>query len=228
MVTRIWARAPLGATLSGIAVAATLAAAMNCRAGIVALGGGWQAEWHDSLDGLVSVTPLNVTADTITISKSAVFQQGPVNGIFPSIPIVFRQIGESTISNIVIDSELISNNTGTGWSDFHFDLLAGGVTFNPTATANSGPSGFVVSPFTNAAFTPDNTRLDLDGGFVASGGLWTPGAGANGGALWINVVSGAPGQFKFFTLKETPTPGPSALAVIALGVVMYTPRRRRD
>lgn len=226
MPTRSWASAPLGATLSGVALIFALSLAPDSRAGVVALGSGWQAEWAPSLDGLVNITSLNFTASTLTISKTATFTQGPVNGIFPSIPIVFRQIGASTVTSIVIEEETLTNSTLVAWSDFHFDLVGSGVSFNPAATAASGPNGFVVSPFTNSVFTPDNQRLDIDGGTVANTGIWAPGAGANGGALVINVTSS--GVDTFFTLKETPTPGPTALSVIALGVIMYTPRRRRD
>jgi hypothetical protein len=205
------------------------AATTDARAGTVVLGtSGWQATWDPSLDLLVNVASLNVTAETITVSKSAIFDQPPnQSGLIPPILIVFQQIAESTISSIAIENEVVINGTGVDWTDFHFDVIGGDATFNPTATNASGPNGFVVTPFTSSVFTADNTRLDVSGGLVANGDSWFPGSGANGGALWINVVSGPVGNFRFFTLKETPTiPGPTALAVLALGFIVMPLRRR--
>src|SRR5262249_22699186 len=88
------------------------------HAGVVALNfgaqvSGWQASWDASLDGLVDIHVNLVNADTIFIEKSAQFTQGPVNGIFPTIPIVFQQVGASNITHIVIDDEIITNQTGS-------------------------------------------------------------------------------------------------------------------
>jgi len=218
-------------TLAGGVVAAALLC-NGAEAGFVILGNsGWRADWDSSLDPFVSINWVadSTALDAVFIQKAAEFTQGPVNGIFPSIPIVFSQISPNAVHNIVIDDEIIVNHTGADWTDFHMDLLDHGeVVFDPVATAASGgggPIGFSIAPFTTAAFTPDNSRLDIAGGVVPNGGLWFPGGGANDGQLWIHVnnLSGT----TLFTLKETPTPAPGALALLALAGMMGKTRRRR-
>lgn len=201
-------------------------------AGVSNLGGGWEALWDSSLDGSVSITSLGVVDDAVFIQKSAEFTQPPVNGIFPAIPIVFRQIDASAVGNIVIENEIITNSTGVAWTDFHMQLINGNdAAFDPAATANSGgpgPIGFTIDPFTQAAFTPDNRGLDLWDGVVSDQTTWTPGNGVAGGQLWIDVAvgDGVNQPFTLFTLKETPTPEPAALMLLAIGGLALLQRRR--
>jgi hypothetical protein len=209
-------------------------AAMPAGAGIVALGGGWQASWDSSLDPYVDINPLLVANNAIFIQKSAQFIQGPVNGVVPSIPIVFQQVAPSEIEFIVIDDEIITNSTGVDWVDFHIDLLDGGdAWFDPVRTAQSGgggPIGFTIAPFTLAAFTTSQ-RLDIWGGVVGAGQVWYPGDQATDGQLWIGVNSPPPttGAFRgqLFVLKETPTiPEPATVVLLALGGLLAANRRR--
>lgn len=233
--------------LVGILACGTLAfGATSSDAAVVQMGNsGWEAVWDSSLDGLVSINTLSTDfgaaggQGAVFIQKSAEFTQGPVNGIFPSIPIVFRRINGwtgPTVQNIVIDDEIITNSTGVAWTDFHFDLLNHGeVWFDPAATAASGgggPIGFSIAPFTTAAFTnfidgdPNRPmRLDIAGGVVANGSTWFPGDGATDGQLWIHVGNTAPNTL--FVLKETPTPTPGALALLGIGALLGGGRRRR-
>jgi hypothetical protein len=195
---------------------------------------GWQAHWHSSLNGLVDIDVIAVENNTIFIQKSAEFTQGAVNGIFPTIPITFRQIGDSTITNIVIDDEIVTNSTGQTWGGFVIKLIDGGdATFDPAATAASGgggPIGWSIDPFTTANYRKDDTKLNISGGLVNAGEQWFPGGGADDGQLWINVVSGGADDRTVFTLKERPTvfiiPGPSALMCVA-GVLGLVGRGRR-
>ncbi|MHC5114664.1 MAG: hypothetical protein ACYTGP_09575 [Planctomycetota bacterium] len=220
----------------GGGLAAVLAAAVSAPAyaGFVDLDGGWRATWDDSLDGLVDVNSLGVVDGALFIQKSAEFTQPSVGGIFPSIPIVFSQTEYGAASKIVIDDEIIFNNTGEDWTDFHIDLLDGGdVVFDPVATMNSGgggPIGWTIDPFTGASFTPDLMRLDIYDGVVEAGDFWFPGNGATNGQLWIDVNVAQQGEeFTTFVLKETPTgplPAPGALAL--LGVAAFARRRRRS
>ena len=214
-----------------LAILASCVCVVPASAGAVDLGGGWQASWDSSLDPYVDINVLSVTDDAIFLQKSAEFTQGPVAGVFPSIPIVFRQTGASTIQSIVLDDEIIANSTGVDWTDFHIDLLNGlDAWFDEVQTGQSGgpgPIGFYIGPFTEAAFTSPR-RLDISGGVVAGGQVWFPGDGAANGQLWIGVVSapsGAPGTL--FTLKETPTPEPGSLALLGLGGLAVIRRRRQ-
>ncbi|MHC4236048.1 MAG: hypothetical protein ACYSUQ_13105 [Planctomycetota bacterium] len=188
--------------------------AIPVYAGVINLGGGWQAEWDASLDPFVSISSAGVVGDAVFIQKSAEFTQGPEGGQFPSIPIVFRQIAYHAVSNIVIDDEIITNSTGVDWTDFHMQLLDGpDAMFDPALTAASGgppPIGFSIAPFSEAEFSVDNTSLDIWGGVVPDGNIWFPGNGAEDGQLWINVEAHEQEPFTVFTFKETPTPaGPS-------------------
>jgi len=90
------------------------------NAGRVTLGtSGWEAVWDTSLDPYVSIIYDYETAEALYIQKSAEFIQGPgLDGLFPAIPITFRQVGPSTISQIVILDEIITNSTGVDWTDF--------------------------------------------------------------------------------------------------------------
>ncbi len=190
---------------------------------------GWEAVIDVSLDPFVDINVVGETADAVIIQKSAEFTQPPVGGVFPSIPIVFRQTAWPAVSNIVIDDEIITNSTGVDWTDFHFDILDGmDAMFDPVATAASGgapPIGFTIAPFTAAVFSPDNMRLDVSGGMVPDGGIWFPGDGASDGQLWIDVTPQPQEPFTVFTLKETPTPEPAT--VVLLGVcALCCPRRR--
>jgi MYXO-CTERM domain-containing protein len=224
-------------TSAAIATAAGFFAVTSpADAGSVVLGGNWEASWDDSLDGLVQIIVDGVVGDTIFIQKAATFNQGPDQfGFIPAIPITFRQLGASGINHIVINDEIITNLTGVTWTDFHLDLIdSGDAVFNPAATLASGgggPIGWSIAPFTNAAFSLGNTRLDIFGGpGVAHGDVWFPGDGAFDGQLWIDVVSASGQQgdpFTVFTLKETPTiPGPAALALLGIGAIAGRSRRR--
>lgn len=217
-------------------VAAGAAVALFAQAGlsaVVPLGNsGWEAIWDSSLDPFVSINTVAVIGNAVFIQKSAEFTQGPdVNGLFPTIPIVFRQTSAGAVSNIVIEDEIITNSTGSPWFDFHMDLLNGNdAFFDPAATAASGgpgPIGFSIAPFTTAAFSNNNQRLDIAGGTVPAGGVWFPGSGALNGQLWINATVAAQAPFTVFTLKETPTiPEPAGLAMLAVGGLVLVRRRR--
>ena len=210
--------------------------AVSAQAGMVDLGSGWQATWDNSLDGLVDIN-VGATVDigggelAIFIQKSAEFTQGPVGGVFPTIPIQFQQTAFPAAAHIVIDDEIITNSTGVDWTDFHMDLLDGGdVAFDPVRTAASGggpPIGFFISPFTNATFSGDLMRLDIDGGVVPDGGVWFPGDGATTGQLWIDMTVATEAPFTTFVLKETPTPEPASMMLVLLGAGAMALQRRR-
>lgn len=214
---------------------ATGFAAQPAMAGSVDFCGGaagWSATWDSSLDGLVEVHASDCTQlgnGLLFIQKSAEFTQGPVNGIFPSIPVVFMQTGPTNVVNIIMDDEIIVNSTGADWTDFHMDLLdTGDAAFDPAATLASGgggPIGWTIAPFNQAQFVLGNTRLDIFDGVVPNGGIWFPGDGATDGQLWIDVNPRATAPFTTFTLKETPTPEPTTLALLALGGLLL--RRKR-
>jgi hypothetical protein len=196
--------------------------AASAFAGSVNIGGGWQANWDDSLDPFVAIVSNGVVGDAVFIQKAAEFTQGPdQQGLFPAIPITFVQKDPNAVSNIVIQDEIITNSTGVDWTDFHMDILDGNdAFFDPAATMNSGgppPIGWSIDPFTQAVFSNNNQRLDISGGVVPNGTQWFPGNGATDGDLWISVNPQAQQPFTVFTLKETPTPEPATVLALAIG-----------
>ena len=76
------------ATVVAAAVVFALAA-LPASAAVVNLGGGWQASWDTSLDGLVDVIASELVGDTLFIEKSINFRQAPVNGIYSPVLVQF-------------------------------------------------------------------------------------------------------------------------------------------
>lgn len=201
-----------------------LAAVGTAHAGVVNIGGGWQASWDPSFDGLVQIVSDGVVGDSVQIEKSIEYLPG-----FDTVAIVFTQIDPNAVSNIVINDEIITNHSGVDWTGFRMQLVDGGdVEFDVAATAASGgagPIGFSISPFTTASFTPDNMQLNIGGGVVPHGTTWFPGSGISDGQLWMHVNL-TPGQMKVFSLKETYIPTPGALALLGIAGVAGKRRRR--
>lgn len=196
----------------------------------VVIGGGWKASWDAALDPYVSVVSDGVFGNAVFVQKSAEFTQAPVAGVFPPIDITFTQIDPVAVSFIVINDESILNSTGVDWTDFHMELLnSPSALFDPAQTSTSGgppPIGFSISPFTTAAFVNGNTRLDIAGGVVASGGSWFPGGGAFDGQLWIRPGVESSPPLSSFVLREQPTPEPASMALLSLGTLLALRRRR--
>jgi len=228
-----------------LSAACALAGHQAAQAGSINLcngNAGWTASWDSSLDGLVQIIDSDCTqlgAGRVFIEKSATFTQGPSpSGIFPTIAISFIQTiplnGGPTATRIIIEDEIITNFTGHVWTDFHMDLIdSGDAVFDVAATAVSGgpgPIGFSIAPFTQAAFANGNTRLDIWDGVLLPGQIWNPGGGATNGELHIAVTPhdlSIPGTFPtVFSLKETPTPEPASLMLLAFGAVATLRRRR--
>lgn len=220
-----------------VALLTALLSVSAAQAGSIDLCGGaagWRATWDNSLDGLVQIIASDCSQlanGRVFIEKSAQFTQGPSpSGVFPTISITFNQTAVTNVTRIIIEDEIITNSTGSDWTDFHMDLIdSGDAVFDVAATAGSGgppPIGFSIAPFTIAGFSNGNTRLDILGGVVPNGSQWFPGSGALDGELHIAVNPHAQAPFTVFSLKETPTPEPTSLAMLALGAAAVLRRRR--
>lgn len=199
------------------ASAASLVTTSAAEAGLttVVLGtSGWTASWDNALDPVLDVNVDGVTADAVYIEKIAQFNS------LASINIIFTQISQNAVSNIVINDEVITNTSGVAWTDFHMDLQgASNVAFDPAASA-----GFTVNPFTSSSFTNSNQTFNAFNGTVANNGAWFP--GLFGGELWIHVALNASAPTTF-VLSETPSvPAPGAVTLLGLAGLMGTRRRR--
>ena len=226
--------------------AVVLLLATPSYAGFKVLGSsGWGVTWDASLDPFVDIVVDGENAQQVFIEKTAEFTQGPgPGGIFPTIPITFHQLVPTTVTQIVINDEIITNSTGVDWTDFHFELADGGdAAFDQVLTdASSGGAGFFTSPFDNQMWGGQvgpgfYTEFWVDGFGLGPGGsnavvsstfpnnVWFPGDGAFDGELFIDVIpgTGQPGDpFTVFTLKETPTfviPEPTAAGLLVLGMI---------
>lgn len=220
--------------LAMIGLAAPLHAGMILLTDADGDSSGWAASWDDSLDPYVSITVEDVDifeTGAVYIKKTAEFTQGPVNGVFPSILIQFRQVSVDALSNIVISEEEITNSTGRDWTDFHMFVTGGNdVEFNVAQTAASGgggPIGFSVDPFTGATFADANRRLNLDDGTVPAGGVFEPGTAGFGDDLWIRATVRETSPLTTFFLKERPTPEPATAALLSGGAALLLLRRRK-
>lgn len=221
--------AALGGVIGAVAICASAQAGITTQV----IGGGWQASWDSALDPYVDINSDGVSGNAVYFEKIATFTAGPNSGgIFPAIPIVFSIVPGYTgtiVENLVITDEVITNQTGYDWGGFRMDVLDHGeVVFDPAATAASGgppPIGFNIGPFTTAAFSDGNTRLDMGGGVFANGTTQNLGRGlGSGGELWIHVNNVSVNTV--FVLKETPTPAPGAVALLGLAAAFGSRRRR--
>lgn len=181
----------------------------------IPLGGGWQAS-------VPSLSAVGINVDTVTsqfvaIEISKDFTEPSVNGIFPSLNILFTQVAgdAATAPQIVILDESVTNQTGENWTDYHMQLTG------PASFDILSSLGFSMSPFLNKTLTL--TTLDADNGTVFNNSSFFPGAGA--GELVINAdLSGGPVTF---VLTEYPTPEPATFALMLIGLGALSRRRSR-
>jgi len=227
------------AAVGMFAGAVMLAACTSAQAGFQVLGtSGWTAEWDSGLDPFVDIVVDHQTSNAVFIEKFVQFTQpfGP-NGESPTINIVFRQTTPTAVPFVVIEDEVVTNQTGRTWLDFHIELVdSGDAVYRPDLTLASGgppPIGWSIAPFTTAVFGNGNTTLDIAGGpgipsAPAPGSTWFPGDGPADGELWIQLNVHQTQPFTVWTLKERPTiPEPATLGLLSLGG-MFLIRRRSN
>jgi hypothetical protein len=228
---RMWME-NLKSKLAGLVCAGAVLITASANAAIVPLGtSGWQAEWPDALDPFLGIVVDGQTTNQLFIQKTAQFTNPFVSGETTPIDIVFRQVAASTITQIGMISEVLTNQTGSPWVGFRMELLNNAsVAFDPAATNASGgpaPIGWNLDPFTTGVFSGGNQVLTIGGGSIANNDTYFPGTGpGGGGTLYINVNSAPSAPFSSFTLRERPVvPEPAGLAVIG-GMALLIQRRR--
>ena len=164
---------------------------------------GWRATWASVYDGQIDLIYRSTVGNQFFFEKDATFQANNLEGI----EIVFERISANA-KTLVINDEVLRNQTGVAWSGFNWVLASGSVNGTPnfvfqTSDGSAGIGDFRISPFTTFAFEDNSSRLSFGGGTVNSPGVWLPGAAS---ATGIAIV--ANNNVDSFTLKEIPVPIP--------------------
>jgi len=186
---------------------------------------GWTVR-YDNIG--LSITLLNPPADVedtayVVLQKVAQFATG-VNefGFLDPLEISFIQTGENATQYVVIDREVVTNDTGVDWTGFRFiveDPMAGkggGAHFDQALSA-----GFVndINPFTSHSYNGDSTELFVSAGtlsHISPDDIWTPGFQQNSN-LVINANPFDSGCVRrTFVFKEQP------VSVIPLPAAAWT------
>jgi hypothetical protein len=218
--------------LAGIAGLALTWSSAVAGTTVKSLGGGWVATWDDSQDVDLIVTNSSQTADALILKKVAFFtKQDGFGGVSPIVISSLRQ-SPTAPQFLVIDEEVVHNQTGLDWIGFQFAIEPSSTqaAFDTGATDVSPPgSGFSISPFTNAVFSDDNRVLTLSGGTVLSAPAlpseFTPGIAS--GALVIDTRANLANRLTDFVFEEQPIiPLPAAAwmglsGLVGLGVIGY-------
>lgn len=191
---------------------------------VVQLGSGWEVVYSQVSN--LAITPVTATQGQVTITKTVTFDDDldPDLGQPQPWTITFRQTAAdaNTASQIVIDAEFVTNQTGFNIIGYRQLLgLSRSATWDASSTAAS-----VAPAFTTTTISGDSRELFTTGGpGFASGQTWTPGVAS--GAFVINVDLARQNTPIIFTLKEfaiIPTPG--AAALIGIGGLAMARRRR--
>ncbi len=162
---------------------------------------------------IISVTPNDNGNGSITL--------GTINDFDVQLDKVYDSIGPMQI-DIVVDSngfyelnEVIINQTGITWTDFHWDL--GGET---DGSFNLAVAPAAISPFTD--FNLSATSLDVFDGLLPDGNNFQP-------SIAIELTGSTAGAF--LTLTQFPTiavPEPTTLALMGISLAGIGYQRRRN
>ena len=196
------------------------------------LDSGWSLVISDPTHTDVKVD--RITSSYVRIELIKVFDAGPESGQFPAnlVEFVQRLPDASTVPTIQINDEIVINNTGWDWTDYHWEVIGDAAAFDREATETSG---FSVDPFVldgsswgnpPTGWSSDHAAtLDVDGGTVYDGRTFFP--GFSGGNLYIDTDLS--GDDVRFTFKQNPTPEPSTMVMLAGGAALLPAwwRRRR-
>jgi hypothetical protein len=162
---------------------------------------GWVATYSDAYLAAgwnVSLLFRGLSADgsQFYFEKDATFKS-PAGDSIDGLEISFQKV-DPNAKELVINDEVLQNQTGVDWSAFQWKLASGGTAAFTFAATNGPASGFDISPYTNMSFADSNSTINFNGGTVANGSTWF--AGANS-ATGIAIVSGSEDSF---VLKEIP------------------------
>jgi hypothetical protein len=188
---------------------------------------GWAVFYDEAVGSVVLDNDLDPLGDgKVILQLSKTFNEpfDPQSGQFPPIFVTFEQVvATQAVSQIVIDNEVMVNNTGLPWTDFEWIILdKTDAWFDEVASAN-----FSVDPFGQKQFIePDGSQVLMayGGTVLDSGQTFTPGIVGN---LVIDMVVADAAPLTAFTLKQLPTPEPVTAFMLALGLGWVVRRRGR-
>jgi len=167
------------------------------------INSGWVATYADAYlaagwDVSLAFRGLSADGSQYYFEKDATFRAPAGDGV-NGLEILFQKV-DANAKQLVINDEMLQNQTGVAWSAFQWKLVSGGTAAFTFAATNGPASGFAISPFTTMSFADSGQTLNFNGGTVAAGETWF--AGANS-ATGIAIVSGSSSSF---ALKEIPVP----------------------
>ncbi len=184
----------ISAALACAAIASTLSASPARAASLVLGTSGWTATYPDDVTLIIQ----GEDASTIYVRKIT-----PYTSLNAS-PITFAQTSATALPQIGIESEALTNASGSDWNQFTWtiddnDDLA---RFNQTDSRVGQADGFTVDPFTAFDFT-DELNLIVSGGVIPTGATFTPGSAPDDGSLLILAAPNTEAN-RHFTLNGTP------------------------
>ena len=197
--------AAIAATIIGFSTTsqAVTVALTGTDAGGNTINSGWVATYADAYlnagwDVSLAFRGLSADGSQYFFEKDATFRAPAGDGV-NGLEILFQKV-DPNAKQLVINDEILQNQTGVDWTAFQWKLVSGGTAAFTFAATNGPASGFGISPFTTMSFADANQTLNFSGGVVGNGQTWMPGANSLTG---IAIVSGSASSF---ALKEIPMP----------------------
>jgi len=205
---------------------------------------GWQVDAYDAFDGKVWVTYKGTADGAVWIELDKEFDSESFDGglLGDDIPLKFTLVDAEAADfapDIIVTGEVVTNNTGRTWYDFHMTVApelvgTGAVWFDP-AYVFEGPivvsEGDVVlsyNPFSEVSLVAGERpmKLDFEGGELASGQHFFPGYRGTDDNYVRIVTELEVGDS--FVLKEWPTiPEPATFFLLGLGGMALVGLERR-
>ena len=155
-------------------------------------------------------------------------------GVAPSLNLSFTQVADdaSTATRIIINDELIKNNTDKDWYDFHWILGTFDVaSFDQIETAKMDMTPFAQHSWNVWQDDPNDAttrkeELTVFDGIVPMGDSFHPGHVTGGIVIDIDLPTDDNDE-AFFYLKELPSiPEPATMSLLALGGFAMLARRK--